>query len=97
MYKKFFMTNAEKQAMKDGYIYIHDRSTGLHTFNCCLAKVSECMKDGFEMGNVWYGKVSSLRWLLMLWEILFLALQLSHYGGFIRSRQESCFLCKEEL
>ena len=24
LYKKFFLTYAEKQAMKDGYIYIHD-------------------------------------------------------------------------
>lgn len=60
MYKKFFMTNAEKQAMKDGYIYIHDRSARLDTFNCCLAKVGEVMKDGFEMGNVWYNEPNSL-------------------------------------
>lgn len=60
MYKKFFMTNTEKQAMKDGYIYIHDRSARLDTFNCCLAKVGDIMKGGFEMGNVWYNEPNSL-------------------------------------
>lgn len=60
MYKKFFMTNTEKQAMKDGYIYIHDRSARLDTFNCCLAKVGDIMKGGFEMGNVWYNEPGSL-------------------------------------
>lgn len=34
LYKKFFLTHDEKQAMKDGYIYIHDRSSRLDTFNC---------------------------------------------------------------
>ena len=34
LYKKFFLTLDEKQAMKDGYIYIHDRSARLDTWNC---------------------------------------------------------------
>lgn len=34
LYKKFFLNLAERQAMKDGYIYIHDRSARLDTMNC---------------------------------------------------------------
>lgn len=34
LYKKFFLTLNEKQAMKEGYIYIHDRSSRLDTMNC---------------------------------------------------------------
>ena len=34
LYKKFFLTLEEKQAAKDGYIYIHDRSARLDTINC---------------------------------------------------------------
>lgn len=60
LYKKFFLTHDEKQAMKDGYIYIHDRSARLDTFNCCLMRVGEIMHGGFEMGNVWYNEPSSL-------------------------------------
>lgn len=60
LYKKFFLTVDEKQAAKDGYIYIHDRSARLDTFNCDLFKVGDVMKNGFEMGNVWYNEPNSL-------------------------------------
>ena len=60
LYQKFFLTHDEKQAMKDGYIYIHDRSARLDTINCCLCKVGEVMNGGFEMGNVWYNEPNSL-------------------------------------
>lgn len=60
LYKKFFLTRDELQAMKDGYIYIHDRSARLDTFNCCLFRVGEVMKNGFEMGNLWYNEPKSL-------------------------------------
>lgn len=60
LYKKFFLTIDEKQAMKDGYIYIHDRSARLDTWNCCLSRVGNIMSGGFEMGNVWYNEPNSL-------------------------------------
>lgn len=60
LYKKFFLTTEEKQAMKDGYIYIHDISARLDTINCCLCRVGTIMKGGFEMGNVWYNEPNSL-------------------------------------
>lgn len=34
LYKKFFLNKVEREAMKDGYIYIHDRKDRLDTFNC---------------------------------------------------------------
>lgn len=39
LYRKFFMTREELQACKDGYIYIHDQSARLDTFNCCLCDI----------------------------------------------------------
>jgi len=60
LYKKFFLTHNEKQAAKDGYIYIHDRSARLDTFNCCLANIGNVMKNGFEMGNIWYNEPNCL-------------------------------------
>lgn len=56
LYKKFFLTQNEREAMKDGYIYIHDRSARLDTVNCCLANISDVLNGGFEMGNVWYNE-----------------------------------------
>ena len=60
LYKKFFLTLNERQAMKDGYIYIHDRSARLDTFNCDLMRIGHIMQGGFEMGNVWYNEPNSL-------------------------------------
>jgi ribonucleoside-triphosphate reductase len=34
LYKKFFLTKAELQAVNDGYIYVHDMSARLNTMNC---------------------------------------------------------------
>ena len=34
LYKKFFLTQEEEQAMSEGYIYIHDRGSRLDSANC---------------------------------------------------------------
>lgn len=48
LYKKFFLTADEKQAMKDGYIYIHDRSARLDTFNCFRRDTKFITKNGIK-------------------------------------------------
>lgn len=60
LYKKFFLTVEERQAINDGYIYIHDMSARRDTMNCCLFNVAEVMRGGFEMGNVWYNEPKTL-------------------------------------
>ena len=82
LYKKFFLTLDEKQAMKDGYIYIHDRSARLDTFNCCLMRVGEIMKDGFEMGNVWYNEPNLLDTAFDVIGDISLSTAAQQYGGF---------------
>ena len=82
LYKKFFLTRDEKQAMKDGYIYIHDRSARLDTFNCCLFRVGEVMKGGFEMGNVWYNEPNSLDTAFDVMGDIILSTAAQQYGGF---------------
>ena len=82
LYKKFFLTVNEKQAMKDGYIYIHDRSARLDTFNCDLMRVGHIMKDGFEMGNVWYNEPNSLDTAFDVMGDIILATAAQQYGGF---------------
>lgn len=82
LYKKFFLTLNEKQAMKDGYIYIHDRSSRLDTFNCCLFKIGEVMKNGFEMGNVWYNEPNSLDTAFDVMGDIILSTAAQQYGGF---------------
>ena len=82
LYKKFFLTVDEKQAMKDGYIYIHDRSARLDTFNCDLMRVGLVMKDGFEMGNVWYNEPNSLDTAFDVMGDIILSTAAQQYGGF---------------
>lgn len=82
LYKKFFLTLDEKQAMKDGYIYIHDRSARLDTFNCDLMRVGLVMRDGFEMGNVWYNEPNSLDTAFDVMGDIILSTAAQQYGGF---------------
>ena len=60
LYQKFFLTSAERKAAKEGFIYIHDMRDRLYTLNCCLADVGAVMKNGFEMGNIWYNEPKTL-------------------------------------
>ena len=82
LYKKFFLTLNERQAMKDGYIYIHDRSARLDSFNCCLFRVGDIMRGGFEMGNVWYNEPNSLDTAFDVMGDIILSTAAQQYGGF---------------
>ena len=82
LYKKFFLTHDEKQAMKDGYIYIHDRSARLDTFNCCLFDIGSVMKNGFEMGNIWYNEPNYLDTAFDVMGDIILSTAAQQYGGF---------------
>lgn len=82
LYKKFFLTHDEKQAAKDGYIYIHDRSARLDTINCDLFRVGEVMKNGFEMGNLWYNEPKSLDVAFDVMGDIILSTAAQQYGGF---------------
>ncbi|WP_394595946.1 anaerobic ribonucleoside-triphosphate reductase [Clostridium perfringens] len=60
LYNKFFLTKEERQACKDGYVYIHDKSARRDTMNCCLFDSKTVMSGGFEMGNMWYNEPKSI-------------------------------------
>ena len=82
LYKKFFLTYAEKQASKDGYIYIHDESARLDTVNCDLFRVGKVMKGGFEMGNIWYNEPNYLDTAFDVMGDIILSTAAQQYGGF---------------
>ena len=82
LYRKFFMTNDEKQACRDGYIYIHDQSARLDTINCCLANIGYILKDGFEMGNIWYNEPKTLDTAFDVIGDIILSTASQQYGGF---------------
>lgn len=82
LYRKFFMTQKELQACKDGYIYIHDQSARLDTMNCCLCDIESIMTGGFEMGNVWYNEPKTLDTAFDVLGDIILATASQQYGGF---------------
>ena len=82
LYRKFFMTNDELQACKEGFIYIHDQSARLDTMNCCLCDIESIMKGGFEMGNIWYNEPKSLDTAFDVMGDIILSTASQQYGGF---------------
>lgn len=82
LYKKFFLTVEERQAVNDGYIYIHDMSARRDTMNCCLFDVAEVMRGGFEMGNVWYNEPKTLDTAFDVIGDITLSAASQQYGGF---------------
>ena len=82
LYRKFFMTQEELQACKDGYIYVHDQSARLDTMNCCLCDVASIMSGGFEMGNVWYNEPKTLDTAFDVLGDIILSTASQQYGGF---------------
>lgn len=82
LYQKFFLTTEEKQACKDGYIYIHDMSARRDTMNCCLFDMGAVLKGGFEMGNLWYNEPNSLPVAFDVIGDVVLSTASQQYGGF---------------
>jgi ribonucleoside-triphosphate reductase len=48
IYKKLFLSREELQAIRDGYIYIHDLGSRAQTYNCCLFDMGAVLQGGFE-------------------------------------------------
>lgn len=82
LYKKFFLTSAEIEACKDGYIYIHDMSARRDTMNCCLFDMENVLKDGFEMSNIWYTEPKSLQAAFCVMGDVIINTTAMQYGGF---------------
>lgn len=82
LYKKFFLNATEIQAIKDGYIYIHDMSARRDTMNCCLFDIANVLKGGFEMGNLWYNEPQALESAFDVMGDIIVSAASQQYGGF---------------
>lgn len=89
LYKKFFLNTKELEAMKDGYIYIHDRSARLDSLNCCLADITAILLGGFEMGNVWYNEPKSLDVAFDVISDVAITMAAMQYGGYTMPRVDT--------
>lgn len=82
LYKKFFLTTEELQAIREGYLYIHDMSARRDTINCCLFRLGKVLEGGFEMGNVWYNEPKSADVAFDVMGDIILSTASQQYGGF---------------
>ena len=60
LYDKFFLNVEERQAAREGYIYIHDKKDRLDGINCCIFDMVNVLSGGFEMGNIHYNEPKTL-------------------------------------
>ncbi len=82
LYKRHFLTDSEREAVNDGYIYVHDMSARRDSVNCCLFDIGEVLKGGFEMGNVRYNEPKSLDTAFDVMGDIILSAASQQYGGF---------------
>lgn len=82
LYKKFFLNKEELQASNDGYIYIHDMKDRLDSVNCMLFNMEDVIKNGFEMGNLWYNEPKTLDVAFDVISDVAMATASQEYGGF---------------
>lgn len=89
LFKKFFLNKEENQAINDGYIYIHDMKDRLDSINCCLFDMSNVLKNGFEMGNVWYNEPKTLDVAFDVISDVTISAASQQYGGFTIPRVDT--------
>lgn len=82
LYQKFFLNKEERQAINDGYIYIHDMKDRLDGVNCCLADIRTILKNGFEMGNLWYNEPKTLDAVMDVIADIVISSASQQYGGY---------------
>lgn len=81
LYDKFFLNDEEREIVKDGYLYIHDKGSRLDTTNCCLLDVPTILHGGFLMGNLEYTEPKSVRVAFDVICDIILNAGSSQYGG----------------
>ena len=86
MYKEYFLSDAAKQALLDGFIYVHDMGARRDTINCCLFDMERVLRGGFEMGNIWYPEPATLSEAFDVLASVTLSCASQIYGGFTISR-----------
>lgn len=60
-YINYHLMPEQKEALNDGYIYVHDMGHRRDTINCCLFDMENVLSGGFEMGEIWFNEPNSLR------------------------------------
>jgi ribonucleoside-triphosphate reductase len=72
-----------KEAHDTGYLYVHDLTERrIMPFNCCLFRMADVLKGGFEMANQWYNEPKRLSSAGGVIGDVILSSASQQYGGF---------------
>lgn len=82
LYRKTVLNKDEVQAIDEGFIYIHDISSRLLTYNCSLFDMGKVLMGGFEWENIGYNEPKDVRTACNLISDLTLNCASMQYGGF---------------
>lgn len=82
LYKRVFLSDLEYNAIKDGYIYIHDLGARMDTYNCCLFDMGRVLQGGFEWEHIGYNEPKDVRTACNLISDITLNCAAQQYGGF---------------
>lgn len=82
LYKRVFLSDLEYEAIKDGYIYIHDLGARMDTYNCCLFDMGKVLQGGFEWEHIGYNEPKDVRTACNLISDITLNCAAQQYGGF---------------
>lgn len=82
MYQKMFLPINVIQAIKDGYIYIHDLSDMLlPQYNCCLADIKSILNGGFNLEGIKYTEPKDIRTAIGQMGDIVQIISAQHFGG----------------
>lgn len=82
MYQKMFLPVDVIQALKDGYIYIHDLSDMLlPQFNCCLCDYKTILNGGFELEGIKYTEPKDVEVAVGQMGDILQIISAQHFGG----------------
>lgn len=83
MYMKYFLTESERQAVKDGFIYVHDRDNRLvGTHNCCVVKLENIMDNGFNINGFFCKEPKNITNAVGVAGDIIVTASSAQYGGF---------------
>ncbi|MGL4970586.1 MAG: anaerobic ribonucleoside-triphosphate reductase [Cetobacterium sp.] len=82
LYQKMFLDKETLQAMKDGYVYVHDLSDLiLPQFNCCLLDASAILEGGFELEGIHYAEPKDITTAIGQLGDIIMIVSSQHFGG----------------
>lgn len=82
MYQKMFLPLSVLQAMKEGYIYIHDLSDQLiKQYNCCLTDYGKLLNGGFKLEGIKYTEPKDIEVAVGQMGDILQIISAQHFGG----------------